>query len=185
MTFEICLQNHLETHPLLLSQDIIKFCYQAACGAEHILRDIDRARTCFFSEYEAVQAGEAPLLEPLNDCYGRVNLAPWKYYGLEPEELFELFAGSAGKGCSRAKDVPGHLDIAGAVLTREENRTAAPDWEEAVTRYLQAGIRPVHHSARYRQQYHPAYRVVSLSLFEQKIRSFQKESPGSTVPPLL
>ena len=41
--FDACLRRQLQAHPSMLPQDVVKLCYQAACGAEHMLEDFAAA----------------------------------------------------------------------------------------------------------------------------------------------
>ncbi len=97
LSFEACLRAHMENHREETAQDIVKFCYQAAFGAEHLLKDLSAARAYFMDEYESVSAdASAPLFEPLNDRYSRVNISAWKACGRGADELFDLFVKTAG-----------------------------------------------------------------------------------------
>ncbi len=89
------LAAQLAAHPSSLPQDVVKMCYQAACGAEHLLSDFSGAERYFKEEFASVPAKEIPFEEPISDTISRVNLAAWKAAGLVPEWLFRLFASSA------------------------------------------------------------------------------------------
>ena len=56
MNFTTCLQEQLRLHPAMQPRDVIKLCYQAARGAEHLLADLTRARAYFDQEYAATPA---------------------------------------------------------------------------------------------------------------------------------
>ena len=80
MDFTTCLREQLRLHPAIQPQDVIKLCYQAARGAEHLLADTTRARAYFDQEYAATPADAArPLFEPISENVARVNLAAWKW----------------------------------------------------------------------------------------------------------
>jgi len=135
------LAQQLVLHPSMQMQDIVKLCYQAAFGAEHLLSNVNKARAYFFEEYARTNASDVPLFERISDDVCRVNLAAWKQAGLPPEWLFNIFAAS--------------------MYPREDGAALFFDFLQ------QAGLEPedipvaaVHHSAAYRAAEQPAYRIV-------------------------
>jgi hypothetical protein len=66
MDFDFYLKKQLELHPSMQMQDLVKMCYKAVFGAEHMLADVERARTYFMQEYDATPASSCiPLYEPI------------------------------------------------------------------------------------------------------------------------
>ena len=173
MDFEKCLTEHIKIHPALKPQDVIKFCYQATFGAEHLLSDTDAAKRYFIDEYDSTDPADMPLLEELNEKYSRVNIAAWKRVGLGREKLFEIFAASASDSSAEHSDRPGPEILKGYLLTAEKLITEIPcditmdDWKSGIEKYIASGMNPVHHSEEYRKNYHPAYRVVKTTLLEE------------------
>lgn len=167
--FTNCLRAHIQNHPLLLPQDVVKFCYQAAYGAEHLLADTAAARAYFDAEYKTVvPSGKAVLMEELNEFYGRVSLSAWKAEGLQSDRLFALFCGGAMKiptqeeRAEREERMQRYLETASRLAAAEQTPYAEADWLTFLESYRACGFGPVHHSDAYRQAYHPAYRVVRL-----------------------
>lgn len=176
MSFEECLKRHIASHPLLECRDIIKFCYQAMTGSEHILKDIESAKSYFFSEYENTPSADISLYEELGDVYCRVNFAAWKNSGLEASCLFELFIKTAGvHRQSEDTYISEYFDTVSDVLTNNRDDLTA-DWRIESERYLKEGVRPLHHSDTYRNIYRPAYRVVSTELLKEKLKLFFGEN---------
>ena len=173
MDFEKCLTEHIKTYPALKPQDVIKFCYQATFGAEHLLSDTDAAKRYFIDEYDSTDPADMSLLEELNEKYCRVNIAAWKKAGLGREKLFEIFAASASDSAAKDSDKPGQEILKGNLLTAEKLITEIPcditmdDWKSGIEKYIASGMNPVHHSEEYRKNYHPAYRVVKTTLLEE------------------
>ena len=85
------LLEQVNRHPSMQAQDMIKLCYQAAHGAEHLLSDLDAAKTYLEKEYYAVEAEDIALYEVISDQICRVNLAAWKARKLPIEWLFYMF----------------------------------------------------------------------------------------------
>ena len=174
MNFEEALRQHLARYPKLMPQDLIKFCFQATFGAEHLLLDEERARVFFHEEYQATKSCNMPLYEDLNEQYVRVNLPSWKYFGKEEDALLQAFLRTAQTPSRKADAsdsvqsedaaMKAHFSIVSDVL-RTEDFPITPDmWENARHAYLEKGIQPVHHSVQYREEYKPAYRVIRRTI---------------------
>ena len=145
MEFREFLRQQLDRHPGMQTQDVIKLCYQAAFGAEHILQDKAAAEAYFYKEYGETTATDEPLFEAISSEVCRVNFGAWKREGLPPKWLFRMFV------CSEYRaDKARFLEYLQVALCREE-----------VDAYLAGGIRAVHHSDSYREANHPHYRIVS------------------------
>ncbi len=188
--FGQCLQSHYTLHPCLQSQDVIKFCFQAAFGAEHLIVDDSAPKRFFYEEYAQTSAADELLYEPLNGIYARVHLAAWKMQGLSPDDLWNVFIHSAQESThdeqrmlcylkEAVKIICGESDFCACGINengnvRDLNRFVGDkklflceEWDNIVKKYIAEGIRPVHHSEVFREAYHPAYRVVkSAYLFD-------------------
>ena len=162
MDFEFYLKKQLELHPSIQMQDIIKMCYQATFGVEHMLTDIERAHRYFRQEYDATPADPTiPLYEPISENFCRVNLAAWKFHNFAPEKLFELFVSSAKHNISSTPADFDTLAKAAETLIATDFFSFSPEeWNEYYTTYKNNGMHPVHHSDAYRQAERPAYRLV-------------------------
>ena len=89
------IKEQLALHPSIMPQDVVKMCFQAAYGAEHLLTDIEKVRAYFDSEWEKCEAKEELLAEFIAPDVCRVNLGAWKKRGLPPEWLFNIFVQAA------------------------------------------------------------------------------------------
>ena len=159
MEFREYLLEQLAAHPSAQPQDVVKLCYQAARGPEHLLADMDGAKAYFQQEWDATEAAAAPLYEALSDGFCRVNLAAWKAEDLPGEWLFRMFALSAA--------APGGEDCLEAYLAAAETAVAGGDtcirpeeFRRYLAEYRAAGMPAVHHSPAYRAAEKPAYRIV-------------------------
>lgn len=166
---EIFLKEHIETHPELLPQDIIKFCFQAAFGAEHLLSDKEFAGKYLHEEFSNTKAMDIPLYELLSDNYCRVNIAGWKYRNLSEESLLDLFFESVSNSKYSVKeDICYVFKLAADVIFDNCSKDFFKAWKDTLDEYIRSGIHAVHHSDHYREVYSPSYRVVSLSLLKEK-----------------
>ena len=140
MTFADILAAHVRAHPSLQPQDALKLCYQAACGPEHLLDDLETARQRFDDEFTATPPRQGPLWEAVSDSYVRVDLGAWKAKGLPAGELFGLFAASAGAPGGNSLPMEALLDT----VYQECHRREA--WEErsvVVMGALEATLTPL------------------------------------------
>ena len=163
MNFGKYLMEQAQRHPSVQPQDIVKMCYQAAYGAEHLLSDLKGARKYLEEEYAAAEARDMELYENISDHVCRINLSAWKSTGMPLEWLFRIFVASVG-----IADLGGPFDryLKEAGQAAEEGRLpfGTADWERYLLSYSHrmsetAVHSPVHHSSRYREAEKPAYRL--------------------------
>lgn len=156
-------------HPAMEARDAVKLCYQAAFGAEHLLRDQAAARRYLEQEYAALEADTSPLWEQIHPGVCRVNLAAWKREELPLEWLFRLFVETAANPPEKGEQAFREcLDTVGQ-LVREQKDAALKgktipfgeeQWRDFLSEYPLSLPQAVHHSDRYRNSEHPAYRLV-------------------------
>lgn len=171
MDFGYYLKHQIELHPSMQMQDVVKMCYQAVFGAEHMLADVEKARQYFYQEYEATPAAfSIPLYEPISEEFCRINLAAWKARELDPDELFDLFAASAKHAILGTRtDLNNCAKSAEKLIKKGLFPFSLEEWKEYYITYKNNGMLPVHHSETYRQAEHPAYRLVRKSLLNADI----------------
>lgn len=161
MEFTACLREQLRLHPSIQPRDVIKLCYQAARGAEHLLSDLSRAHAYFEQEFAATQAdGALPLLESISENVSRANLSAWKASGLPAEWLFRMFVHTASVPQDGADLLERYIAETSAVLA-EAARFPLSAWEEVLGAWREAGMPAVHHTDAYRAKEQPAYRIVN------------------------
>lgn len=153
MKFKDYLDCELHTKLNMELQDVIKMCYQAAFGAEHLIENLEAAQKYFDAEFDALDAdGEIdPLYEYISDDVARVDMRAWKASGMPKEWLFKLFVMATKETYGGEKAMLDHL---------AEVVKMMPEMEALIEEYKAKGIRPVHHSERYRNEHKPAYRLV-------------------------
>ena len=168
MNFDFYLKQQLELHPSMQMQDIIKMCYQATFGVEHMLSDVERAKQYFYREYEATTADTSlPLWEAISDEFCRINLAAWKAKNLDPEELFAYFVASAKNTVSGSETaLNNYATTAEQGISEGLFPFSLEEWQAYYAAYKNNGMHPVHHSDAYRQAEQPAYRLVRRDLLD-------------------
>lgn len=163
MRIEDYLFSHISSHPELQAQDVLKFCYQAFFGPDHMLVDEKWAKLLFFDEYGLSRDPGSELYENLSDEFCRVDLQAWKNAGLDGDLLFSIFISSCDKR-SGEEDFMQFLSCGCSNLIKTEFPRLYEPWKEYLVSYLKEGIHSMHHSIRYRNAYHPCYRVVRRAL---------------------
>ena len=164
MDFSFYLKEQLRLHPSAQPRDAVKQCFQAAFGAEHLLLDIASARAYFDNEFSSVPERDGPLSEPISPDFCRVNLSAWKRDMLPRHWLFEMFRLTASRGAAtNGNAVFTHcLNAAKSYAESGKAPFTLEAWNEFWEDYDARAPKPVHHSAPYRADEYPAYRVVSM-----------------------
>lgn len=164
------LKHHLSTHPDMLPQDAVKFCYQASFGGGHLIDDPVRAAQYLAEERAALIPDPAiPLTEALGGGLVRLNLASPDAAVLPDSTVLRVFSASAAHVLARADNesrFAQYLDMLSALTSDGE----APFSADALNAYLEdyraAGCPMVSHTPEYRASYAPSYRVME----EQYVR---------------
>ena len=161
MTFKNQLRTQAALHPSMQVQDVLKMCYQAAFGAEHLLKDEATARAYLQSEWESTPGDpDAALYERISNEVCRLNLRAWKGQGLPMEWLLQLFLHSCKPLPTALNRFFAFLGSVDALCAADALPFTLEEWKVAKEEYLRAGVRPLHHSEAYRQSEKPAYRVM-------------------------
>lgn len=153
------LKEHAARYPLMMPKDAVKLLYQSEFGGGHLIENADSCRRFLFDEYAStVHNTDVPRSERIGGGFLRVNLA-----ALEEEELdrlFERFVASADSHKGSEKRFLASLDELCARFDEIGFSFTKAELTAYIDGYIEAGIRPVSHSERYRAAYRPSYRVV-------------------------
>lgn len=152
MEFREYVLQHLALHPAAQMQDVLKLCYQAAYGGEHLLSDPAAAKVWFDREFAQTPPRDILPCERIGPSVCRLNIAGWKAKALPGEWLWQLFLQTKPEEAAGER-FRQYLAQAGQVL---ENKS---QWEQFLDGYFAAGGGAVHHSGHYREKEQPAYRI--------------------------
>lgn len=154
LEFRDCVREQMKLHPSMQTEDLLKLCFQAACGPGHIQGHAEAAKRAFDAEYEAVRARPGkPLYEIISPDFLRVDLGAWKASKMPPEWLFRMFSASARTFDDSEQLLQKYLNETQDLLSggerarfaeKRKNLSGAP-----------------HHSPVYREKEAPSYRLVS------------------------
>jgi hypothetical protein len=167
MSFKIYFAEQLTKHQFMQYQDVVKLCYQASFGAEHLLSDLKKAQAYLEGEFSSIQPTDEPLFEYISDEICRVNLGAWKKRNLPIDELFMAFCNSAFIRDDAKDTFFTYLQIAERVMKDLKKDFSIKQWREFINSYLECGIRAVHHSAEYRDAEKPSYRIIKVDQIKE------------------
>ncbi|MCR4698857.1 MAG: hypothetical protein K5762_05785 [Bacilli bacterium] len=154
------LLEQLSLHPSMQFEDIIKICYQASYGAEHLLKDLDSAKKYLFSEWDSIAKEDKPLYEEISPCYARLNLSACKYHNYNKEKVFLIFKDSVIPSTFKPQVFHTQMDEYLLSLEKVFTKERLEEFNLFLHQYYQNGVRPIRHSAIYREKENPHYRVV-------------------------
>ena len=161
MEFKSYIIEQLKKHPSTRPQDIVKQCYQAAFGAEHLLTNMDRAKQYLWNEYETVIPSDTiPLYEEISETICRVNLSAWKAKQLSLDLLFQLFVQSSSISSDATTLFLQYLEEVPSIIQTETTSFSLEDWNYFLHTYKEIGMPSIHHSEQYRKTELPAYRII-------------------------
>ena len=168
------LDSQLAAYPESTIQDIYKTFYQDRFGSGHMIADTISAR-----DYLAYEVGEAahdsvanPYYEPTGaqGRYIRVYLRCVNEQLISEDELFDAFLRSAkpteNTTNSWEQEWQNLLDELGPETVASLDRDSVLEELNLAA----ATDHAVRHSAAYRSAYHPHYRIVEKTIFEQELR---------------
>ena len=165
MSIEIILRNHLARYPAMQIQDVYKLLHQAAFGSEHAVPSAERARAWLEREIAAMGAAtiDEPVFDPLSPTgkIVRVHLRPFMAQGGDPEILLNAFLCTANEFEGSKVSFEQYWDLA-----LHLKHFDIKDMNDFITPMRSQGYPAAHHSSSYRDEYHPAYRVVLKSLLK-------------------
>lgn len=158
---------HARRYPKMEPTDAVKLLYQSEFGGGHLIRDTEACLNRLRQEYAAThQNPEMPLLEEISSGMVRVNLAALDDSGYSVEELGRAFIRSAAAHKGSMEAFREKLALLRELTLEEQMPFSSEALEEYLGEYKRAGFPAVSHSEAYHTAYHPAYRVVDQSCFE-------------------
>ena len=161
MEFRQYVMQQFMKHSSIQPQDLVKQCYQAAFGAEHLLSDTSLARDYFYAEYDSVPAMAGELYEEISSDVCRINLSAWKNSRMNADWLFQMFVHSASIPMGSRDLLLHYLDTVEEIISYMDTSFTVMEWRDYLKKYKESGMPVVHHSENYRKHEHPAYRIIN------------------------
>ena len=158
------LLNEYKKYPSMEITDYMKLIFQHVNGGNHLLINKEKALQYLLDEYQEVTTSkDVPLYEDIGNNIVRINLARYKYQGLDINKLFEIFVLSAS---SFTKDIKA-MEEAFLELKNLAKEKKIPlnieELEEFLSWYRKNDYPLLSHSEIYKKLYNPHYRIILSS----------------------
>lgn len=168
--------QQMQSYPKSRLLDIYKSCFQDYMGAEHLVSDQQRVKAYLDEELSSTSLDELMpwYYEPcgIEGNYVRVSLRTVKEGIVAVDVLLDAFIRSA--------NTMNHPSVESwrerwhkIIATIDQMNLDLPSYNEDrqfIDSILSAGKYAISHSPDYREAYHPHYRIVERSIFEQLIK---------------
>lgn len=149
------LQEQLFLYPKLKEQDVLKAVYQSVYGCGHFVYDKEKCRETFENELNGLCFDSKNEIEELGR-YSRVHLSALKSLGILKETLLKLFILSAKEEDQRAE----YIEILNTLPEICKEYFDKEGFDKLIKEHIEKGCPSLHHSDAFRENYHPAYRVI-------------------------
>ncbi len=167
--WQTVLSDHFRRYPLMQMEDFIKLTYQSVFGPRHLHAVPDETA---IKEYLLAELQEAlppslelPLVEDIGGGYRRVSLDAVRRGKISIDNLTSAFLQSmTASAVFDERSVCRFKNRIEALLNLIRDGVIPLPFAASrafVDQFMEQGIRPIHHSGTYRQNYDPQYRVVS------------------------
>lgn len=186
--------EHVKKYPLMEIRDIAKLIYQSEFGGGHMIPNPEISLKRIQEEYHSLtpEALNVPsVVEPIGNELARIYLSCLDQ-GISANVLNEMFVYSANNKKGTVEGLETKIELVISMCTNDVSGQDAllpyhaDDVIEFFDAWCQDGYPAMSHSETYRQNYHPAYRVVEenfVKLYEV-VCSIRKSlaSFGSAIP---
>lgn len=150
------LKEHYVNSPNMEVQDAVKLLYQHHMGPGHLIADEAAVLSRLQEEWDSVSADpNAPLFHPIGNGLCRLNLNRCKAYKLSPRTIARVFLLTAQQFTPNRPLFEDSLELVYSLPFPKAEVDAY------LHRYKAEGCPMVSHSSRFRDEYHPAYRIVA------------------------
>ena len=160
-------RSQLARYPAMQPADAYKLLHQATMGSEHAMPSRAMAEQWMTRERAQLLPGPG---EPMVDTLGaggafvRINLRPFLAAGGSPDSLVNAFVRTAEVAARDTVQLGCALNAVRRMAQDHEVGWPADSVDRMYREAAVAGYPAMHHSAAYEATYHPAYRVVSVTL---------------------
>jgi hypothetical protein len=166
------IQFELDHFPLAKAKDLAKLLYQSMYGPQHAVQLPEKLYEWLEQEMQDLDPkASEPLIQPVWLHYPmfRLHLSTASKLSVSLQQIHELFLQSCTDptpspsiSWNEAIDMTFHI-----LLQRKlpESQIQANEFKD----YASSSAGPYHHSANYREAYHPHYRLVSFHAIQQLI----------------
>ncbi len=165
--YSTILEEQNMRYPAMEVQDWYKLVHQAVFGAGHAIQNVEAAHDWLIREWEDLDSlSNEPLLEILgpDSTYARINLRPYKSTGGRSDELFQIFLQTANQEAELSDGFERYWQSLREAARKRMIAVRVDALDSLYSIMSAEGFPAIHHSERYSDLYHPAYRVVNYEL---------------------
>lgn len=152
--------EHFKAHPKIEIPDLFKFLYQSAFGCEHMCGNTDNVLTFLKQEISNATSTKCLDIVELDGEYFRLS-TEYINKGLSPKTLAKLFILSAKKEENGLSLLKQKLEVAKALILSGDLPFNYNEFLNKLALWEEKGFPPLHHSAEFKAEYNPSYRVIS------------------------
>ena len=172
LSIRAAIERQMAAYPKSTLQDIYKSFYQEHFGPGHIISDTASARRYLMHELSEMDETSSPYFEPTGSQgdFVRVYLSAVADSLITAEQLLDALIKSAN---SWQDPTVSWLEKWEAIVSIIQANKMGIEGFEADLPLLTEAARnnqAVHHNLRYNEAYHPHYRIVERSIFEQELK---------------
>ena len=171
MALRMAVERQFSDYPESTLQDIYKAFYQEHFGPEHMISDIERVGSYLQSELSMMGEEDRSRVYfesiGVEGNYVRVYLDAITDGLITVDQLLQAFVESANAGNEPVTDWATKWEAIVEVIDEIKPGFGAEEREQL--RQASLNNQAVHHSTIYAATYHPHYRIVERSIFEQTI----------------
>ena len=172
LAVQSAIERQLVTYPESTLQEIYKSFYQEHFGPGHIISDTASARRYLMRELSEMGETQSPYFEPTGSQgdYVRVYLSAIADSLITAEQLLDAFVRSANLWQEPTVSWMEKWEAIISII--QANKIELEGFETDLPLLTEAAQnnQAVHHSRRYNEAYHPHYRIVERSIFEQELK---------------
>lgn len=173
LSIRAAIEHQITTYPKSTLQDIYKSFYQDRFGPGHMISDTASARSYLMRELSEMSEVSAIYYEPTGSegRYVRVYLSAVADSLITAEQLLDAFVRSANANKGENNEWEAEWNCIVSVITKHGIILNDFDKDVAMLNEASRNRQTVHHSHAYNEAYHPHYRIVERSIFENELRS--------------
>ncbi len=177
LSIHAAIEHQMADYPKSTLQDIYKSFYQDRFGPGHMITDTASARSYLMRELSEMTNISAVYYEPTGNegRHVRVYLSAVADSLITAEQLLDAFVRSANMDKGENTDWEAEWNCIVSVITKHGINLNDFDKDVAMLNEASRNRQAVHHSRNYNEAYHPHYRIVEHSIFENELRSLLAE----------
>ena len=171
LSIRTAIERQMAAYPESTLQDIYKSFYQDRFGPGHMITDTASARSYLMRELSEMTNTSAVYYEPTGSegRYVRVYLSTVADGQITADQMLDTFVRSANADKGETNDWEAEWNCIVGVITKHGIVLNDFDKDVAMLSEASRNRQAVHHSRAYNEAYHPHYRIVERSIFENEL----------------